>query len=414
MQDNLREIARTCFDAGVRAADPYRAVADILSDRPEPRCKRLIFVALGKAAVPMMRAALHWQTPDQAVLVTNPENAAEIDGFTCLVGDHPVPSARGELAAAEVEKLLHQAGKDDDILLLLSGGASALVPAPKPPLTLADKMFINEQMLKAEMPIEHINTVRRSLSRIKGGGFLKMAAPAKVEALILSDVPSNDPRFIASGPTLPRTSDEDAAQILRDYGLYDSLASQMQRALAEPIDLDVPAGHNHIIGSNSKSVRAMMAAAPKGYKTRIKSKPITGNVEEVASYFADLVSKAPTDAAMYLSGGEPTVDVTGDGLGGRNQELALRVANLLDGVDRPWVFLSGGTDGRDGPTDAAGAIVDNGSLDRITSSSLDLQSELENNNSFAVLEASGDLLTTGGTGTNVADLHVLILGPANS
>lgn len=412
MQDKLREIARTCFDAGVIAADPYAAVSRILADRPEPRCKRLFFVALGKAAGPMMQAALDWKLPDQAILVTNPENASDVDGVNCLVGDHPIPSERGALAAIEVEKILNSAGPRDEIILLLSGGASALVPAPKPPLTLADKVFINEQMLKAEMPIEDINVVRRSLSRFKGGGFLKMAAPAKVEALILSDVPSDDPRFIASGPTLPRTSDEDAAKILRQYGLFDALAERLRQAVAEPIDTDIPNGHNHVVGSNGQSVRAMMPAVPAGFKSRIRSRPITGSVKDVAKGFAERAFAAPGEPNIILSGGEPTVDVLGSGLGGRNQELAVRVAITLHDMTRPWVFLSAGTDGRDGPTDAAGAIVDNGSLDRIRAAGLDVEAELGNNNSYYLLDASSDLLRTGGTGTNVADLHILVLGEA--
>ena len=236
-----------------------------------------------------------------------------------------------------------------------------------------------------------------------------MAAPAKVEALILSDVPSDDPRFIASGPTLPRTSDEDAAQILKRYGLYHDLAKRMQQTVAQPVDENVPTTHNHIIGSNSQSVRAMLAAAPNGFEVRTKSRPVTGSVVDVAEQVAALALDAGPNERLYFSGGEPTVEVTGNGLGGRNQELSLRVALALQGLDRPWLYLSGGTDGRDGPTDAAGAVVDNGTLNRAKAAGLDVIAELENSNSHQVLQATGDLLITGGTGTNVADLHILIL-----
>ncbi|MEO0343696.1 MAG: DUF4147 domain-containing protein [Pseudomonadota bacterium] len=410
MSTELKEIALSCFNAGLAAADPYKAVANALRGRPTHVKGRLVFVALGKAAGPMMKAALDWATPQQAILVTNPENKSNLKNVTCLIGDHPTPSERGEIAAAEVETCLAKATQDDLILLLLSGGASALVPAPKAPLTLADKVFINDQMLASGMPIEEVNTVRRALSRLKGGGFLAAALPARVETLILSDVPSDDPRFIASGPTVPRSLDEDAEAILKSYGLFDRLASRVKAAISEPVQPAPPNKHIHIVGSNSQSVRAMLDAVPDGASLTHMTPPITGYVDDVADGIADLARSAKQGRVVYLGGGEPTVVVKGDGKGGRSQQLTLKVAQLLVGLDRDWVFLAAGTDGRDGPTDAAGAIVDPQSLARIKAKNLDPVVELENNNAYAALAASKDLLVTGGTGTNVGDLYVLILG----
>ena len=409
MLHDLKGIARTCFDAGVAAADPYRAVAGYMDGKKRHISGRLIYVALGKAAGAMMHAALDWAKPDKAILVTNPENARDFEDVLCLVGDHPTPSERGEMAAAQVEALLADARQDDLILLLLSGGASALVPAPKAPLTLSDKVFINDQMLAAGMPIEDVNTVRRALSRLKGGGFLAAALPAQVETLILSDVPSDDPRFIASGPTVPRASEEDAEAILKRYGLFNSLAERVKSAVAEPVTPSEPNTHIHIVGSNSQSVRAMIAAVPRDSSYFHNVKPVIGDVEETAQEFASLARNAPSGQVIYLSGGEPTVTLKGTGTGGRSQELVLHVAKLLDGFDRDWVFLSAGTDGRDGPTDAAGAVVDPQTLDRARKAGIDPMAELANNNAYDVLAASGDLVITGGTGTNVGDLQVLCL-----
>ncbi|MEO1564222.1 MAG: DUF4147 domain-containing protein [Pseudomonadota bacterium] len=410
MSTDLRHMAMACFEAGVAAADPYQAVAKALSGRPKIVKGRLIYVALGKAAGPMMRAALDWATPDQAILVTNSENASEFENVTCLIGDHPTPSERGEAAASEVEKCLANANEKDVILLLLSGGASALVPAPKAPLTLTDKVFINDQMLASGMPIEDINTVRRALSRLKGGGFLAAALPAQVETLILSDVPTDDPRFIASGPTVPRSLEEDAGAILKKYSLFEALADRVKDTVSEPIKPAEPNKHIHIVGSNSESVRAMLAAVPDGLSYFHIMQPVTGDVEDAAVEVAERAKAAGKGRVMYLSGGEPTVVLKGNGKGGRSQHLALRVAQHLEGFDRDWAFLAAGTDGRDGPTDAAGAVVGPGTIGRVREKGLDPEAELANNNAYAALKASGDLIITGGTGTNVGDLHVLVLG----
>ncbi|MEM9210262.1 MAG: DUF4147 domain-containing protein [Pseudomonadota bacterium] len=409
MPHDLRKVARACFDAGVEAADPYEAVSKALNNRPRPSSGRLIFVALGKAAVGMMRAALDWQTPDEAILVTNPENETKVAGVRCLLGDHPTPSPRGEISAAEVETVLDKASVGDHILLLLSGGASALVPAPKPPVTLKDKVFLNDSMIAGGVPIEEINIVRRAMSRLKGGGFLAAALPAHVETLILSDVPSDDIRFIASGPTVPRDPQEDALAILKKYNLLDPFMERIQTTLAQPVTMVPTKAHNLIVGGNAQSVRAMSSAVPEGFAYELRLEPLQSDVKDVADYFVKRAQSACANPIVYLSGGEPTVNLSGSGRGGRNQELALRIALGLEGVERSWAFLSAGTDGIDGPTDAAGAIVDNATQERVRAAGFSLEDELENNNSYPVLSASGDLLITGSTGTNVGDLHVLLL-----
>jgi len=286
--------------------------------------------------------------------------------------------------------------------VLVSGGGSALLPAPVDGLSLEQKADVSRLLLGAGVDIVAMNAVRQHLSRLKGGGLLRHAAPAPVTALILSDVIGDDLRAIASGPTvapiLPRT---EVIAMLKERGLWDKLPDAARTALGRAEqDTPVQEADNRLIGSNRKSLDAMARAMPDA---QILSDALTGDVEQAAQRIVDAVDQA---VSLALFGGETTVQLRGDGRGGRNQELALRVAVALDGR-AGWRFLSAGTDGRDGPTDAAGAIVDGETCARIRAAGGDVAALLGNNDSYAALELAGDLLITGGTGTNVADLQIL-------
>ena len=293
------------------------------------------------------------------------------------------------------------------VLALISGGGSALLPAPAAGLSLADKAAVSRLLLASGTDITGMNLVRQQLSRLKGGGFARLAAPATVTALILSDVIGDDLRVIASGPTVaPIGTAEQAKDLLIGAGVWDALPAavraHLQAAPAEPAA--PPTADNRLIGSNPISVQAMADAAGTA---KVADEPLVGDVQDAARRVLQTAGPGIT-----LFGGETTVVLRGDGLGGRNQELALRVALLVEqaGWDDDWVFLSGGTDGRDGPTDAAGGLVDGTTLDRIRGAGIDPESALANNDSYHALQAAGDLLITGATGTNVADLQVLIRG----
>ncbi len=421
MHDNttgdLRERARDLFLAAVEAADPARALARQLQDAPLQRLPapgRYIVIAIGKAAGAMMRETLR-HIPEgaafSALVVTNPENAAPIDGCTVIAAGHPVPDAGSARAGQAIVDLLSGTCAQDRVVALISGGGSALVVAPVAGVSLADKARVNRNLLGAGFEIGEMNLVRQQLSRLKGGRMAALAAPAPVRAFILSDVIGDDLRAIASGPTVaPIGSRADAVRMLKSRKIWDELPISVRDALLhdrpqDPANADV---RNLLIGSNRQSLEHALHAA-RGWQATIVNDALCGDVAEAAAQILTAARALPGGPPRALIfGGETTVTLRGDGLGGRNQELALRLA--LDGADLPpdWVFLSGGTDGRDGPTDAAGGLVDAGSTLRMRAAGIDPRALLTNNDSYHALAASGDLLMVGATGTNVADVQIFL------
>ena len=414
--EDARAEARRLFDVAVAAADPAAALSRAFDaqppDRPGPG-GRTILIAVGKAAVPMARTALsRLAAPVEALIVTNAENASPVQGAKLRVTGHPVPNEAGAAAGEEVLNLLARATAADRVVALISGGGSALLPAPAPGLTLADKAAVNRALLAGGLPIAEVNLIRQQLSRLKGGGFLRAAAPAPVAAYILSDVVGDDLAAIASGPTVaPLGTRADARDLLMKRGLWDALPQPVRTHLSapEPEAPPLPPARNLLIGSNRLSLQAMAAAHPGAI---LADAPLEGDVAEAAERII-AAARSASPGACLIFGGETVVTLKGKGLGGRNQELALRVALAAEGIGgrigRPFVFLSGGTDGRDGPTEAAGGIVDDRSSARMRAAGIDPEVRLADNDSNPALAASGDLLMTGGTGTNVADVQVLIL-----
>ncbi len=404
----MRNKARAIFDAGVAAADPYQAVAKALDAEPMQAAEdggETFVLAVGKAAMRMTKAAVERVSSGaKVVVITNYENAHPVDYAEVYAAGHPVPDEGGASAARYVITKLQALGAHDRVLALISGGGSALMPAPVEGITLADKAAVNRLLLGCGAAIGEMNMVRQQLSRLKGGGLLRMAAPAQVRALILSDVVGDDLRIIASGPTVgPVGTRRQAVELLKSYGVWEELPVSVKTHLSKPApDLPpLPKAENQLVGSNPISIAAMKSAAPTAHMFK---DPLTGDVAEAA----EIIMKYGTGITLF--GGETTVRLTGTGLGGRNQELALRVALLAQqqGWQGDWVFLSGGTDGRDGPCDAAGGLVDNTTLARMRDAGISPEGLLANNDSYHALQPVGDLLMTGATGTNVADLQVLI------
>lgn len=412
--DAIRSELTDLFLAGVAAADPVRAVAEALKARPVevPEGGTLILLAIGKAANGMMqaaRSAVPEGVPTRCLIVTNYENHRDIAGVACYGAGHPVPDGNGVIAGLAVEKLLREASARDVVLALISGGGSALLPGPVEGVTLADKAEVNRLLLASGADIEETNIVRQALSRLKGGGLLRLASPAPVRSLILSDVVGDDLRVIASGPTVGPIADlATARDVAHRLGIWEQMPEAARAALERVEARDpLPDPDAALVGSNAISVTAMAAAA--GRPVRVVEAPLIGPVTKAAEQVLDLAASTPPGTAL-LFGGETTVVLSGTGRGGRNQELALRVALLAEerGLSGDWLFLSGGTDGRDGPTDAAGAIVDGQSLSRMRAAGVDPRALLANSDSQAALAASGDLLITGATGTNVADLQIFL------
>ena len=395
-----RERALEIFRAGVAAADPFRAVEthlDRVTDTPA------LIVSVGKAAIKMTQAALARFEGVPTIVVTNPENAQDLAGASVYAAAHPVPDAAGAAAAEAVIAALQSV--TGPVLALISGGGSALLPAPAGDISLDDKAALNRLLLGAGMDIRAMNLVRQQVSRLKGGGLVRMAAPQPVTALILSDVVGDDLSAIASGPTVaPIGSPAQAAECLRAAGIWKAAPATVRDWLqTAPAPKPVPAATNILIGANTLSVAAMAKAAGD---CTVLPDPVEGDVADAAVAICDAAGPGTT-----LWGGETTVVLRGTGRGGRNQELALRIAleARRRGWDR-WTCLQAGSDGRDGPVDAAGGILDQDTLARIADAGGDIEALLANNDSYAALKLADDLLMTGGTGTNVADLGVLMRG----
>ncbi|CAA9891602.1 Glycerate 2-kinase [Candidatus Methylobacter favarea] len=448
--NTIKKDARSILQAGIAAADPYKAVKrclivnedhiEILLNLDNPEQKRLgrwsnvHLIAFGKAACAMARAASEiipaHLLADNSIAVTNYENECVIDNIEVIGAGHPLPDQAGLKAAKKCADIARRAQKDELVLVLISGGGSALLPYPADRITLQEKIAATDLLLASGANINQINCVRKHVSRIKGGGLAGIAQPAALHALVLSDVLGNDVSAIASGPTVPDTTTyADAVEILKSRGVWDRVAANVQDYLEQgkrgsvpetpkPGDEAFKNSSYTLIGSNALSVKAVMKAARKhGYEARLYSDKLGGEAREEAEklviYAKAQIEKGLLKPVAFLAGGETTVTLKGKGLGGRNQEFALAFACAAQkhGLTGNWTFLSGGTDGRDGPTDAAGGMVDRGTLHRITEAGVNPAVALENNDSYTALKSSQDLLFTGPTGTNVADLQILLIHP---
>ena len=407
-------LARALFAAGVAAADPGRAVREALALAPRPAGRRLI-VAVGKAACAMAAAAREVLGAEETLIVTTDGAARAVPGAEVLCAGHPVPDARGLDAARRVAAAVAALGAGDELVALISGGGSALLPAPLAGISIADKAEVSRLLLASGADIRAMNLVRQHLSTLKGGGLARLAAPARVRALVLSDVVGDDLSVIASGPTAPPIGTRaEARALIARLGLGARIPASVRAALDAPDTPPAPPGdvETRLVGSNTLSLRAMAAAVPAGAGPLCLSQhPLEGDVAEAAALI--LRAGAGQGAGVWLWGGETTVRIEGPaGQGGRNQELALRVAlgAQAAGWTGRWAFLSGGSDGRDGPTEAAGGIVGPGTIARIRAAGLDPEAHLARHDSLPALRAGGALLVTGETGTNVADFQILVRG----
>lgn len=340
---------------------------------------------------------------------------------------HPVPDAAGVAGAERIVAALTGLTARDLVLVLISGGGSALLPLPAPGITLADYQALTGQLLRCGADITEINAVRKHCSRLQGGQLARLAAPAQVAALILSDVVGTPLDAIASGPTVPdRSTFADAWDVLTRYGLVEqapaSVRSHLARGLAGEIPDTPKAGdplfarvHTVVIGDNAIAGRAAVAQARQdGFTSALLTTFVQGEAREIGRAVAGLAQGIACGQSDYAApaclvlGGETTVTIRGNGLGGRNQELALAAALALDGypllAERRVAVVSLGTDGADGPTDAAGGIATSDTVARARSLGLDARAALANNDSYHLLGALGDLIITGPTQTNVNDL----------
>jgi glycerate-2-kinase len=430
----LRTAARACFDAAIAAVDPVRLVSgalrrvgdslhlDVPSSGAYVHRGPVLLVAAGKAALAMAEGACAAANAATGVIVVpHGSTAAGPRGVDVRGAAHPVPDAAGIAATRRLLTAVHGAGQDVLVLVLLSGGASALLVAPAGDLTLADKQAVTAALLASGADIVALNTVRKHCSRVKGGGLLRAAGhAAAIWTLALSDVIGDDPATIASGPTVPDpTTFADALAVVDRWldpptvppRVRAHLAAGRAGRVAETLKAGDPAlrrAVTHVLAGNRTAVSAAAEAARKlGYEAYVPAEPLRGDAAEAGrTIVAHLASLPRHRPVAYVTGGETTVRVAPGGRGGRSQQLALAAAGALAGA--PGALLAAGTDGMDGPTDAAGACVDGETVARARQRGFDPEAALAATDSHPVLAATGDLLRIGPTGTNVADLVVAL------
>ena len=437
----LRSDAMTIFQSALAAVDPEEAVRRHLRIDGETlslegrrydlgACERILVVGAGKAVAPMAKALedMLGDRIDSGVLVVKDGHGLPLKKIHVREASHPVPDERGVAGTLEILRLLDGAGPRDLVLCLISGGGSALLIAPAEGITLPDKQATTRSLLACGATIHEINTIRKHLSRAKGGQLARAAHPAGVLSLILSDVVGDDLDVIGSGPTVPdRSSFEDTMEIFKRYEIWDRIPAPVRDRVAQGVKGALPETPKPgdpafdgcaqvLVGSCLRALTAAAESAERlGYRSLILSSKVEGEAREVAKAFAAIGKEVLSSdhplkpPACILTGGETTVTLQGDGRGGRNQEFVLAGALALDGTDRV-VVLAGGTDGTDGPTDAAGALADGLSIRRAKALGMDPHAFLKRSDSYHFFKPLDDLIVTGPTRTNVMDVYMLLVG----
>jgi len=439
IERKLRQQALAIFRAALAAADPAAAIlrhvrfrdGALIAGRiryPLRGVRKVHVVGAGKAGAAMAQAieklALPPEKRGDSLVNVKYGHLAKLRWLQLNESGHPVPDEPGVRGATRIAEIAAGAGPEDLLICLISGGASALLPFPAPPVTLEEKQAVTKLLLACGATIHEINAVRKHISGIKGGQLARMAYPARVLALILSDVIGDNLDVIGSGITAPDASTFASAKaVLEKYGILDRTPASIRERLdsgARGMIRETPKGgdpafarvQNLIVGSNRLAVEAAAAEARAlGFRTLVLSTQIEGETREVARVHAAIAKEIVQNGrpvarpACVISGGETTVTLRGNGLGGRNQEFVLAAAMDIGGLART-VVLSAGTDGTDGPTDAAGAIADGQTLAR----GPEARQYLDANDSYRYFEELGDLVITGPTNTNVMDVRILLIG----
>lgn len=429
------EMIRFFFDEALQAVDPYRAVSrycrQVRSLFENEGLQRLCFVSLGKAAALMAKGLLDGvgDISTEGIVITKYGHVGPCffpDTVNVFESGHPLPDENGMRAAEQVFNLLNAADDRTLAVFLISGGGSSLLSCPCEGITLAEKQRVTELLLRAGADIYELNTVRKHISAVKGGRLAEIACPARIVSLILSDVIGDPLDVIASGPVSPDSSTfSDALHVICKYGLAESMPPNVMKLLFSGAGGDIPetpkAGdpifdrvENIVIGNNTAALEAAKKAAEQsGYAASIIATSLTGEASHAGQKLAKtaldrLKAMEHGEKVCLVAGGETTVTVTGNGTGGRNTELALAFGMAVHDV-AGITFLSAGTDGTDGPTDAAGAVVTGRTGSEARIRGLDPHIFLARNDSYAFFKAINGLLITGPTGTNVMDVQLILL-----
>ena len=438
--EEMRKQALEIFQTALRAVDPVDAIFQHVRMEDDSlqigerrleldNFERILVVGAGKANAPMAQAieSLLGERLSAGVIVVKDGHGLPLQHVRVHEASHPVPDERGLRGAEEILSLVSGAGEKDLVICLLSGGGSALLVAPAEGVTLKDKQQVTQLLLACGASIHEINSVRKHLSRVKGGGLARAAHPATLVSLILSDVIGDDLDTIASGPTVPdSTTFRQAEQILERYGIWDQVPSSARIYIEKGVNGEIaetpkpgdPSFQRDawaLVGTNLQALKAARKEAERmGYGTMILSGMMEGETREVAKAHVAIAKEVLSSEnpirppACVLSGGETTVTLRGEGKGGRNTEFALAAAIAMEGLQNV-VILSGGTDGTDGPTDAAGAYADGQTVARARQKELDPADYLQRNDSYTFFENLGGLVITGPTRTNVMDVRVMLI-----
>ena len=406
------------FQAAVAAADPLVCVPPALPNRPKGR---LVVVGAGKASARMAQAVeQNWDGELEGLVLTRYGHSAPCDQIKIIEASHPVPDEAGVAGTQEILDAVSGLNEDDLVLALISGGGSALMTAPASAITLDEKRAINEALLKSGAAIGEMNTVRKHLSAVKGGRLATAAYPARVIALMISDVPGDEPGVIASGPTVgTETTAADALALLQRYEIDvpPSVIAHLETGETppKPDDTKLSRVENHIIAAPQISLEAAADVARKaGVTPIILGDAIEGEARDVAKVHAGIAAQVVRHGqplpspCVLISGGETTVTVRGSGRGGRNVEFCLALAVALDSAPQIWA-IAGDTDGIDGAEEIAGALVTPDTLSRAATLGIDPIEALANNDGHSFFESLGAQVVTGPTLTNVNDFRALLI-----
>ncbi len=438
-------MAKAIFSKALTAVDPSKILKDrirIQRDRLSIRMEgdsekvfdlntfdKIFLIGSGKASNAMARVIeeIFGDRLTKGVITTKYGHLLPLKKTKIIEAGHPIPDQKGYEGAKKIQRMLKESGPKDLVIFLLSGGGSALLPFPAGHIDLKEKQEVTQLLLDCGADIKEINTIRKHISMIKGGWLAKWAYPSTVIGFILSDVVGDQLDVIGSGPTVPDPSTfEEAWEILKKYNLLKEISLSIQKHLQsgkegkveetpKPGEVVFEKVYNSLIGSNILALlEAKKEAESLGLNAVILSSSIEGETREAARFHTAVAKEVISSEnpiprpACILSGGETTVTIKGNGLGGRNQEFVLAGALEISGIEKV-VILSGGTDGSDGPTGATGALADHTTVQRAKTMGLNPKAHLENNDAYPFFQKLGDLLITGPTHTNVMDVRVLLV-----
>lgn len=425
-------ILRKIYFSAIEAVNPFNATIKFLPEAHERykkfRLKKLFVAGAGKASVKMARAVEEYfkELITDGIIITPYGNKERHKKIKIFEASHPLPDRNGLNATKKIIQLLESADSNTLVIFLISGGGSSLLVYPSKPITLTDKIIMTKLLMNSGVTIEELNTVRKHISQVKGGNLARLAYPARMISFIISDVISDNEEVIASGPVSPdSTTFKDAYDIIKKYKLINKTPARILKHLKDGINgkiEETPKRNdkifrnvkNIVVASNKIAIESARKCAERyGYHTEIITTELSGDAVDAGRELAKIALKYIKNAGKnkricLLSGGETTVKVKGKGIGGRNQELALAFSQEISGT-KGITMLSAGTDGIDGTSPAAGAIVDGETIPVALKAGLEPNEFLENNDSYNFFKKTGNLFVPGPTGTNVMDIQIILV-----